>query len=776
MMLVYPRNGRCYALYDNPPKLTNALLQVMKIRLPQAIIRTLTAAAVLVSTPLAVTIATGSFFAGTASAAVSVERTGGDFSLKVENGKLVSQGNNSSYDGQWSISENGSELLINADTLLYNKFLAGKAFTTDVTYGETATTGYESLIKVAVGDDTFHEFKLYVQIGTTINPANPADTIKTQTVYLAGYDTEGNFASYSSQSEAKSGKLTVGWDGDNGFTASGLGSTKVTTGSGTVTPTGKIVFNLNYITSFTVNIAQNSIVHYGNNLSQDYGSGTVLVDQLGKAAAIVLDKEGNYEVLNSTNQDSVREADVYIGGGAQLKITSNAGAVNPINVAGNKTIFIDSTGSAADLILSSTSDQLAGVNLGNVTLVGKTSTIALSGGAGVGKIALLGSIKEEANETVDGGRTLIITSADNQFGSSLTLGDSNTKVGSIDVGTLELQGTTVYLNGKGSVQAGAVTVTKGDTTGELTNVVMSGSGTEATLSGYGSDRGTVKNANVTVNSGTVSNLKIDHSTITLSGAGSVLGGVAASPAVSTLAEGDVPAPSPTTIDNSTINLADGTSIGKGTKVSNSTISIGAGASGVKVSGDLQADIIELKNACSLTVEDAVLGTGTKFVTAQEATLAEGSASAVALTNSTVVLGQSDLTKIEVLADPRGVEIFSDKLANVTSVSNITLSFTRDLIEYLENQLGGKGSLHYVKINFTGMNLSGSPQEGWVTGLAGEIPTDGTVEFASSTVSSGNLVTGIVTLGPSVAAIPEPTSATLSLLSLAAIAARRRRKR
>ncbi len=736
----------------------------MKIHLPQAIIRTLTAAAVLVSTPLAVTVATGSFFAGTASAAISVERTGGDFVLSNSNGTFEETSVNKYGDAGWKLGDGG---LITFNGNVLEALRNNHGFEVELYVPDPEASVSDTPI-VSFGEN-YPNLSLQV----TVEKLKVGKKSVTRRLW-ANSATGNDYGDITFNSATTS--LVVNWsDKLYGTVGSDQFSCSLPE-SPLMSDISAVTLNSNYVSKFTIKIAQVNTVSYGGSLSKDYGTGTVL-GNLGSAAAIVLNEAGSYEVLNGTYQDNVRNADVYIGGGAQLKITSDAGAVSPINVAGDKTIFIDSTGTGTDLVLSSTSDKLAGVNLGNVTLVGSTSTIALSGGTEERNIVLLGSIKEEANETVVGGRTLIITSDKNQPGSGLTLGDSGEKQGSISVGTLELHDTTIYLDGTGSVHAGAVAVTKGDATGVLTNVVMSGSGKEATLSGYGNHKGTVSYANVTAE-GTVSNLNIDHSTITLNGTGSVLGGVAASPAVSPLAEGAVPAPSPTEIDNSTINLNAGTSIGKGTKVSNSTINIVAGATGVKVSGDLQNDLIELKNACSLTVEDAVLGAGTRFEAAQEATAAEGSASTVALTNTTVVLGQNDidLTKTNVLTDPRGVEIFSDKLANVTSVSNITLSFTRDLIEYLENQLGGKGSVHYVKINFTGMKLSGDPQDGWVTGLAGEIPSDGTVDFASTTVSSGNLVTGVVTLGPSVASIPEPTSATLSLLSLAAIAVRRRRKR
>lgn len=980
----------------NPFKLTNALLPVMKIRFPQAIARTLTAAAVFVSPPLAVTVATGSFFAGTAFADITVTKTGGDFVLRRnENGNFVEQSANGDYGEKgYIIGENGS-ITFKGDVL--DALQKKKEFKVTINVPDPENSVNETPI-VTLGDKG-PNFSLEVDV--TTKKGKPVITRYLYANPIVGdeYGTM-NFNSTDPQ-------LKVSWD--DGNLSGKIDSSTISCAASGLSGMDTIILNSDYVSTFTINIDQVNTVNYGNNLSKTYGSGTVVLEnKLGEVDAIALETAGEYVVQNSSNQKAVKEADVFIGGGAQLKIISDGNAESTANVAGNKAIYIDSSADSAALFLSSTSDSLAGVHLGNVTLVGETSMIKLSGG-GDGRIVLLGSIAEEQKESVDNGRKLIITN-DANGGSGLTVGDSGPMKGSINVGTLELQSTSVYLDGTGSVTAGTVTVTKGTEKGVLTNVVMGTLGIEA----YGTDRGKVSEANVTVSGTTVKNLDIDNSTITLSakgstltnttitastvkseeistiqgsdgqhvsiedsvitlgnqstvmyaditnlkdgstfgteatvshvkftqseldvnakvisdvqvlgaskltltkdsaaqvgvteingstviangkaeisdvkilnaskltlegaessllnatinnstvtlsgadaavtngtvgdgatvsllgegsrisgttidsnskvtlsgakavvtgvtvaggatvslsgegsrisgasvtgstitlgGTGSVLGGAAASGedagGAATYATRDSAGSSPTVVDRSTINLGTGASIEQGTKVSNSTINVEAEAEDVTISGELQNDLIELKNACSLKVTDAVLGAGTKFGIAEGETVTTNPT--VELSKTTVMLAQADLdlTSTKVLTDQHGgVEIFSDKLANVTSASEITLGFTRDLIEYLEKQLNGR--VHYVKINFTGMNLGEDHPAGWVTALTGEIPTDGTVEFNSGVASDGSLVTGVVTLGPSVTSIPEPASGALSVLALAAIAARRRRRK
>lgn len=866
----------------------------MKIRLPQALIRSLTAVAVFV-TPLATTVATGSFFASTASAAIEVVREGGDFVLeRTSNGEggYTFVSTTDQYTDLWAVNESdniyfpikeGSDSNALLDALNKNQgFSVGLSVPSpDVSVDEV------TIISFGDGKPNFS-----LEVDVTTKKGKP---VITRTLYAnANDENESNFEDLQFNSDAPTlnvswagSKLTGTLDGDSvSWSPADLGSVQ------------SVTLNANYVTSFTISIAASSTVKYGDGLSKYYGTGTVLENKFGSAVAIVLSDSGVHSVTNNTNLGAVQGADVYIGGAAQLKVSATT--LSQDLSGGNKTIFIDGGNSDAALVLSAADDDSrARVYLGKVELV-SDATIDVAEGTNE-KVTLLDAMKSE-------GKNLTIKSSGDSDANGLSLGRSGSKSGTISVASLTLDDASLYLNG-GTATAGSVKVERnGTNSGSLTNVTMDDSGLKKesgasdgavsnaavtvsgdnkvvtdvevkgstiTFSGAGAfvnlvemangskvelkdgsvtgssvkgstvtaqDKVTVSDTNVTDGSvitlggadssisdgtitgstvtlsgnngtvsggtvtgsaitlsgenagisgatitdgstvtlsgsnGTVSGGSITGSTVALSGTGSKLGYTAP---VVILSESEVAGSSPvTTVENSTINLSDGTSIDRNVKVSNSTINVLENATAT-IGGDLQSDVIALQNACSLKVKDAVLSGSTHFETAEGAT-----ATSLRVESSQIWLTSTNIGDItQVTRDGKSglqfsANLFADLSASSIELSDIPLCFTRDLIDALERQhedrFGYKG-LHYLEVNFANgesATVTLSNVEGWHVG--GELPSDGQMTWGA--VNDGGMISGVVFLDSPVSNIPEPTTATLSALALAALAARRRRKR
>ncbi|MBR5895653.1 MAG: hypothetical protein IKZ13_08950 [Akkermansia sp.] len=610
-------------------------------------------------------------------------------------------------------------------------------------------------------------------------------------VILSGGELRFNRAGGSSMSignitmNADNTKLTFAASGD-GLATFDVGSISATTATNTNHFNREIFVGAN--TKVTV-----------DSISNNWGLGAIEVDGL-------LNVEGNFEYTSGT-RGNIKNANVINGSGSvttgsfevknegdvtldvanftsgsttiqngrTLTVGSNNTDLGVLSIEGGSKLNGTGIVTADSLSVENGTVSVANFSTGTTTITGNlivnggNAQLGVLSAAGKSLTANAGNIELLANAT----HTLGTLDASNNGGA---MGQVTLKQGAqLTVNTIwGANGSSINLESGATLNSGVVSIT---TNVEGKNAVIKASeNAQYSLSngdnGRKGDKYTISNAAVTVTS--ASNVDINNtlSNSSLKNAGTgKLNIINSSDTLTELSAtgGDITVAGKVTMIDGTQSLA----TIAGATISKSEISSGvAGTLNIK-GGVVDNALISLMEGASLKLENVTLGAGTQISGAAAiATVdADGSVSstgnALTLADTTVQIANSST---EVLSNPlssemalaldlstdvKGIAVTASTFANVSLTGEMELNITGDLISELI-----QGDYKYVAITF-------EPSVAWSTD---------TVTITGASFGNGQPAGGVVIdNGTIYVSVPEPTTATLSLLALAALAARRRRK-
>lgn len=205
-------------------------------------------------------------------------------------------------------------------------------------------------------------------------------------------------------------------------------------------------------------------------------------------------------------------------------------------------------------------------------------------------------------------------------------------------------------------------------------------------------------------------------------------------------------------------------------------------------GTMTNSLVQLAAGASLTVDNMLISDSSRIAGATAFAAREAAVTSAALTNSTIALGAGNatvgqtealtLTSMQVM-NPNAVDgtltlsgAYNVLTVNSDALSNLLIQSGSSFVVDFNSLLTGTGlaDVDFVCLEFADTSFA-APANTTISGLLG----DEQLTAYYQTVQDIGVATPNVGVYFDVRYIPEPTSSTLSILALAALAARRRRK-